>query len=61
MVNHLEFHALISEKANLFHNLRASCENFKENIFDLCPLTFYVEISDIDKTQQYQQNMQQFF
>jgi hypothetical protein len=54
MVNHFEFHHLISEKANLFHHMRAYCENNKENIFDVCPLTFYVEVSDLEKTQQYQ-------
>ena len=50
MVNHLAFHYLISEKANLFQNLSKYCESNKENIFDLCPITFFVEIADIDKT-----------
>ena len=53
MVNHFEFHHLISEKANLFNNLQKLCDIQKENIFDICPITFYVEITDFEKTQAY--------
>ena len=44
MVNHFEYHSLISEKANLFNMLQKHCENSKENVFDIYPITFYVEI-----------------
>lgn len=60
MVNHVEFHHLISEKANLFNILQKHCENFKENIFDVYPLTFYVEIQDSEKTNAYNQTLQPF-
>jgi hypothetical protein len=49
MVNHFEFHHLITEKANLFNILKQHCESVKENIFDICPQTFYVELSEKDK------------
>ena len=54
MVNHFEFHHLITEKANLFQNLKMHCESLKENIFDICPLTFYVEVNDTEKSQSQQ-------
>mmetsp|Transcript_29026 Transcript_29026/g.27990 ORF Transcript_29026/g.27990 Transcript_29026/m.27990 type:complete len:139 (-) Transcript_29026:1633-2049(-) len=60
MVNHFEFHHLISEKANLFNNLQKYSESLKENIFDICPITFYVEVTDVDKTQAYNQSLQNF-
>ena len=49
MVNHFEFHHLITEKANLFNIMKQHCESLKENIFDSCPLTFFVELSEKDK------------
>lgn len=53
MVNHFEGHHHISEKANLFNSLQKYCDLSKENIFDLVPITFYVEIHDLDKTNHY--------
>ena len=53
LVNHLENHHLISEKANLFNIMTQHCESMKENVFDICPLTFYVEVPDIEKTAAY--------
>jgi hypothetical protein len=53
MVNHFENHHLISEKANLFNLLQKYCEGNKENIFDICPITFYVEVNDVEKTAAY--------
>ena len=54
MVNHVEFHHVITEKAALFHELSKHCDAAKENVFDVClPITFYVEINDIDKPQLY--------
>lgn len=29
------------------------CDMVKENVFDYVPITFYVEINDLDKTNQY--------
>ena len=50
MVNHLEFHQCISEKAALFNELQKHCDLMKENVFEVCvPITFYVEVLDIDK------------
>jgi anaerobic selenocysteine-containing dehydrogenase len=50
MVNHLEFHQVITEKAALFIEMSKFCDNQKENVFDVClPITFYVEVNDIDK------------
>ncbi len=61
MVNHVEFHHIITEKAALFHELSRHCDNAKENVFDVClPITFYVEINDIDKPQVYNQIMAPF-
>lgn len=60
MVNHVENHHLISEKANLFNIYTKHCENFKENVFDVCPLTFYVEIQDIEKSNAYSQALAPF-
>lgn len=61
MVNHLEYHHYISEKAALFQELRAHCDGMKENVFDLCvPITFYIEVHDLDKQQVYNQLMQPF-
>lgn len=54
MVNHLEFHHHISEKAALFNELTRHCESVKENVFDLMvPITFYVEVQELDKPQVY--------
>jgi hypothetical protein len=54
MVNHLEFHQCISEKAALFNELTRYCDSLKENVFDLMvPITFYVEVNDLDKPQVY--------
>lgn len=61
MVNHLEFHHIISEKAALFNELQKYCDGVKENLFDVCvPITFYVEINDLDKPQVYNQTLQPF-
>lgn len=61
MVNHLEFHHTISEKASLFNELSRHCDALKENVFDLMvPITFYVEVNDLDKPQAYNQTLQPF-
>jgi hypothetical protein len=53
MVNHLECHHLISEKANLFHTMQKYCEVSKENIFDLTPVTFFLDVPDLEKLNLY--------
>jgi hypothetical protein len=58
MVNHFEFHYTITEKANLFNSLQKYCDNSKENVFDICPITFYVEVTDLEKTQAYNASLQ---
>jgi hypothetical protein len=60
MVNHFEGHHFISEKSNLFNMLQKHCDGMKENIFDVCPITFYVEVPDVDKMTQYNQAMSPF-
>lgn len=47
VVNHVENHHLISEKYNLLHVLQKYCDTQKENVFDLTPVTFYVEMPDV--------------
>ena len=47
VVNHVENHQLISEKYNLLHVLQKYCDTQKENVFDLTPVTFYVEMPDV--------------
>lgn len=61
LVNHLEFHHIISEKAALFNEVQKYCDGVKENVFDVCvPITFYVEVTDLDKPQVYNQTLQPF-
>ena len=36
------------------------CDSLKENVFDIMPITFYVEISDPTKEQSYMQAMSSF-
>jgi len=56
----MEYHHLLSEKFNLFHVLSRHAESLKENVFDIIPITFYVEISDPTKEQSYMQAMSSF-
>ena len=37
------------------------CDVNKESVFDYTPVTFYVEVPDLEKTNQYQQAMAPFF
>ena len=48
IVNHLEFHKEISTKSRFFQNMRSYWESTKYNVFDIMPLTFFVEI-DVTK------------
>jgi hypothetical protein len=61
MFNHLEYHHLVSEKQFMFDNLSKLCENVtKENIFELTPVTFFVDVQDIEKTNSLQQSLAPF-
>jgi len=51
---------LITEKFNLLHVLQKYSELNKENVFDILPVTFYVEISDPSKDSAYQAAMYNF-
>jgi hypothetical protein len=44
-VNHLEFHAELSAKSNLFMNLQNYSEINKENVFNYLPITFFISIN----------------
>lgn len=58
-MNHFEYHHLLTEKYNLLHVMHRHCEQMKENVFDLMPVTFYVEITDLSQ-QSYAEAMKQF-
>ena len=53
MVNHLEFHQLITEKFNLLHSMQKFCDLNKENVFDFLPVTFYIEMPNFQKESAY--------
>lgn len=52
-MNHYEAHHLITEKYHLLDVMLKYCDSIKENVFDLTPITFYVEISDPNNQQVY--------
>ena len=43
IVNHVEGHGSISEKHRLFANLSRYCDKLNENVFDIVPLTYFIE------------------
>ncbi len=49
LVNHFECHQVISEKSNMFNLLMKYCDLTKESVFDHTPITFYVEVPDLEK------------
>ena len=49
MVNHVEYHHLLTEKYNLLMVMQRFCDLHKETAFDLTPITFFVEISDASR------------
>jgi len=59
-VNHLEYHHLITEKYNLLISLTKFCDLQKENVFDITPITFFVEMPDVNKETAYNAAMQPF-
>lgn len=46
MVNHFQKHYVLSNKSNLFLNLLSYAEFNKENVFNLMPITFYIDIKN---------------
>lgn len=45
----------------MFENLQKLCENVtKENIFELTPVTFFIDVQDVEKTNQLNQSLQPF-
>ena len=46
MVNHFEFHQVISNKANLFINLMKYCEKNNLSVFKYVPFTIVFKIKD---------------
>lgn len=59
-VNHFEAHQLITEKFNLLNQMQKYCDLGKENVFDYLPVTFYVEMPNVQKEQAYNQAMAPF-
>ena len=60
MVNHLEHHSLITEKFNLLMVMQKFCDSIKENVFDIMPVTFYVEMPNVQKETAYNQALLPF-
>lgn len=60
MVNHMEYHQLLTEKYNLLMVMQKFCDTHKENTFDLMPITFFVEIPDASRDQLVTQALTQF-
>lgn len=60
VVNHVEHHSLLTEKFNLLHSMQKYCDLNKENVFDFLPVTFYIEMPNIQKENAYNAAMQPF-
>ena len=58
LVNHIEGHAALTTKDQLFFNIRAHCERIKINVYDIIPLTFAVDFQEESSVQRYDQIMQ---
>ena len=46
-------HSLITEKFNLLMVMQKWCDLNKENVFDIMPVTFYVEMPNVQKETAY--------
>jgi len=46
----MEYHQVITEKSNLYNFMSKHCDVNKESVFDYTPVTFYVEVPDLEKT-----------
>jgi len=60
LVNHYENHHLITEKFNLLQQLQKQADVHKENVFDLTPITFYVDMPNVSKESSYNAAMLPF-
>ena len=56
----MEHHSLITEKFNLLISMTKFCDNHKENVFDMMPVTFFVELADLNKEIAYNSSLQPF-
>lgn len=56
--NHLEFHRHLTNKKNLFRNLKGYYELNHDNPFDHIPLTFHLESEESEPFQKLQQYIQ---
>lgn len=59
-VNHMEFHHLLTEKFNLLQQMQKYCDLQKENVFDFLPVTFYIEMPNVQKENAYNSALQPF-
>ena len=60
IVNHFECHSLITEKFNLLFSLQKQADLHKENVFDITPITFYLEVPNVTKESALNQAMLPF-
>ena len=60
LINHFEHHQLITEKYNLLLMLQKQADLQKENVFDITPITFYVEMPNVAKESAYNTAMAPF-
>ena len=60
VVNHMEYHHLITEKFGLLQYMQKLCDLNKENVFDYLPVTFYIEMPNVQKENAYNSAMQPF-
>ena len=49
LVNHIEGHQALTTKNQLFFNMKAYCEKKNINVYDLIPLTFAVDFSELNQ------------
>ena len=48
LINHLSNHALLTTKHQLFENLTVLCESKKLNVFKILPITFTLQMENIN-------------
>lgn len=53
LVNHIEGHGALTTKDQLFINMKAYCERKQLDVYDMIPLTFAVDFSEINHQQRF--------
>ena len=53
LVNHVEGHQALTTKDQLFFNIKAYCEKKNLDVYDMIPLTFAVDFSDVNHQHQF--------